>query len=113
MIWAICCSCAPRPLFAGKTVCSGVMDSTASASVLAYAYALDVMESSACTSEMPVSKVSSACAVSWRAVHSEPSEQLASPKLPGDTETGVVELPLQNNVSPATEVIMGIEAPEL
>src|SRR5271165_6975213 len=113
MIWAICFSCEASPLFAGKTVCSGVIDCTASESVLAYAYAFVVMESSACTSEMPVSRVSSACAVNWRALHSEPSEQLASPKLPGDTETGEVELPLQNKVSPATEVIMGIEAPEL
>ncbi len=35
MICAICFNCEASPLFAGKTVCSGVMDCTASARVLA------------------------------------------------------------------------------
>jgi hypothetical protein len=55
--------------------------------------------------------VSKACAEAWRAVHSDPSEQLAAPTFPGEIDTGDVAVPLQKSVSPATEVIIGIEAP--
>src|SRR6201995_1934610 len=68
---------------------------------------------SAVTSETPELSVMSDCAVASRAAHSAPSEQLAAPRLPGETETGVVLTPLQNSVSPATEVIIGIVAAAL
>src|ERR1700679_141079 len=64
--------------------------------------------------EMPELKLSRACAVSCWAAHSvAPSEHPATPRLPGLTETSVLEAPLQNSVSPATDVIIGICAPGL
>src|ERR1700744_5648389 len=69
------------------------------------------MELSACTSVSPELKPSSACAVACWAAHSVvPSEHCPALKFPGLTETGVLLAPLQNSVSPATEVIMGILA---
>src|ERR1700679_332466 len=72
------------------------------------------MESSAWMSERPELKVSRACAVACWAPHSvDPSEHDAPPRFPGLTDTGVLSAPLQNSVSPATEVIIGICAPAL
>src|ERR1035437_912179 len=113
MICAICCSCEPNVLV-GKTVFSGDTDCTAALSVFAYEYALLVMELSACTRVNPESNVSSVCAVASCAPHSVvPSEHWAPPRFPGLTLTGVLALPLQNRVSPATDVIIGTEAPLL
>src|SRR5205085_3824560 len=63
---------------------------------------------SACTSDTPLLKLTSCCAVARRPAHSAPSEQLAFPRLPGLTAAGDVLVPLQNRVSPATEAIIGI-----
>ena len=60
---------------------------------------------------MPELKFSIACAAAVRVAQTDvDSEQDAPARFPGDTATGVVLPPLQNSVSPATEVIMGIVA---
>ena len=67
------------------------------------------MELSAVISETPELKFNRAWAVAGCAAHSVvPSEQVAPPRLPALTETGVLDEPLQKSVSPATEVIIGI-----
>ena len=71
------------------------------------------MPLSACTSDRPLLKVTSDWAAAARVEQNEPSEQLAPDRLPGVTATGVVIAPLQKRVSPATLVIMGMDAPEL
>ncbi len=64
---------------------------------------------SAVISESPEEKPIRACAVACCAAHSVvPSLHEAPPRLPGETDTGVLAAPLQKSVSPATEVIMGI-----
>src|SRR5271163_1192003 len=71
------------------------------------------MALSACTSDIPLWKVSSCCAVARRPAQAAPSEQLPPFRLPGLTATGEVVAPLQNSVSPYTEVTSGIGAPGL
>ena len=71
------------------------------------------MPLSACTSDSPLLNVTSDCAAAERVLQNEPSEQDAPARLPGETATGVLALPLQNRVSPATLVTMGTDAPEL
>src|SRR5271155_2845893 len=69
------------------------------------------MELSACTRVRPELNPTIAWAVACRAPHSVvPSEHCPAPRLPGLTETGVLLVPLQNRVSPATEVIIGMLA---
>src|SRR5260370_36211486 len=63
---------------------------------------------SACTSDSPESKVSSAWAVCSCAAHSvAPSEHCAPARFPGLTATRVLAFALQKSVSPATEATIG------
>ena len=69
------------------------------------------MTFSACTRLRPLAKLRKLCAIVCRTAHSSaPSPHETPDRLPGITARGVVDCPSQKSVSPATEVIMGMEA---
>src|SRR5258708_3965887 len=66
---------------------------------------------SACTRLRPLAKLRKLCAIACPTPHSAaPSPHQTPQRLRGGTASGVVAWPSQKSVSPATEVIMGMEA---